>query len=256
MILYDRAGYDRSERRAGTITAQAAATELNDLMKAIHVRPPYILMGHSYGGIIARAFLDILPKDSVTGFFSADAGTELMYQIYPQIPHPALSAVAEDIALEDLIDFRRQSKLTDEEYQHVLDAAERTRPAAQEQDNPGSSSTLAQRRQIEHQALTPWPLVIVRCNIAADFQLLFDADVKKGQGTCEQKTEAQSFIERFDVFDNQVRASQLRLSNCNKYVSISEYGHYHIFLGPEGYIKDFQWLLVQQASISANKQPN
>lgn len=56
--IYDRPGLGSSPPRAkhGTVTAGQHADELWALLQAAGERGPYIVVGHSYGGLIARAF--------------------------------------------------------------------------------------------------------------------------------------------------------------------------------------------------------
>jgi pimeloyl-ACP methyl ester carboxylesterase len=54
--VYDRAGFGWSE--AGTMprTAGRIADELHQLLRAGDVQPPYVLVGHSFGGLVMRLF--------------------------------------------------------------------------------------------------------------------------------------------------------------------------------------------------------
>jgi pimeloyl-ACP methyl ester carboxylesterase len=53
---YDRAGYGWSDRVGGSRTARVAATDLRALLQAAGVRPPYVLVAHSFGTYVARVF--------------------------------------------------------------------------------------------------------------------------------------------------------------------------------------------------------
>jgi alpha-beta hydrolase superfamily lysophospholipase len=57
VIVYDRAGLGWSQAPAlGRRTHDDMARELHDVLAAAKIAPPYLLAGHSFGGIIARRF--------------------------------------------------------------------------------------------------------------------------------------------------------------------------------------------------------
>jgi pimeloyl-ACP methyl ester carboxylesterase len=56
VVAYDRRGLGRSALDNQPQTLRRAATSLHMLLAAIDAPPPYVLVGHSYGGVIIRAF--------------------------------------------------------------------------------------------------------------------------------------------------------------------------------------------------------
>jgi len=56
VIRYDRAGLAWSEPVSGPRTAQHLAEELRALLEETRITGPYVLVGHSFGGYIARMF--------------------------------------------------------------------------------------------------------------------------------------------------------------------------------------------------------
>jgi pimeloyl-ACP methyl ester carboxylesterase len=83
---YDRAGYGWSESGPRPRTAARAADELSTLLLRGGVDPPYVLVGHSFGGELARIFAHRRPRDT--------AGLVLVATGHPDIAarDPALSA--------------------------------------------------------------------------------------------------------------------------------------------------------------------
>lgn len=55
-LAYSRPGYGRSTLVDTPRDAPTAASELHELLQALGKAPPYILVGHSYGGLIVQAF--------------------------------------------------------------------------------------------------------------------------------------------------------------------------------------------------------
>lgn len=61
-FTYDRSGYGMSPGNAMPATALAYARNLHALLKKADVKPPYILVGHSAGGLYMQMFARLYPK--------------------------------------------------------------------------------------------------------------------------------------------------------------------------------------------------
>src|SRR5206468_1586863 len=72
VVSYDRAGLGWSDRSEGPIDAATGADELHAVLRAAGIGPPYILAGHSYGGLVVRMFADRYRAD-VAGMVLVDA---------------------------------------------------------------------------------------------------------------------------------------------------------------------------------------
>jgi pimeloyl-ACP methyl ester carboxylesterase len=72
VCAYDRAGYGWSEPGPEPRDAQRIATELQTLLDVVGVEPPYVLVGHSLGGIYARVYNAHYPGE-VVGMVLVDA---------------------------------------------------------------------------------------------------------------------------------------------------------------------------------------
>ena len=60
---YDRAGFGWSDAGPLPRTADRIADELHELLRAAAVPPPYVLVGHSYGGLVMRFYASRHPND-------------------------------------------------------------------------------------------------------------------------------------------------------------------------------------------------
>ena len=69
---YDRAGYGWSDPGPEPRDAQQIASELHALLDVVGIEPPYVLVGHSLGGIYARVFNAQYPGE-VIGMALIDA---------------------------------------------------------------------------------------------------------------------------------------------------------------------------------------
>jgi pimeloyl-ACP methyl ester carboxylesterase len=62
--VYDRAGFGWSEAGPLPRSAGRAAGELHELLQRARVSPPYVLVGHSFGGLVARIFAARHPTET------------------------------------------------------------------------------------------------------------------------------------------------------------------------------------------------
>jgi len=72
---YDRAGYGLSESGPQPRTARQIAVELHTLLHNADISGPYVLVGHSIGGLYIRMFTELYP-DEVAGLVFVDSSSE------------------------------------------------------------------------------------------------------------------------------------------------------------------------------------
>ena len=77
---YDRAGYGWSERGPEPRHADRIALELGRLLLHANVSPPYLLVGHSFGGLAVRLFAARDERRAVAGIVLVDATHEHQFQ--------------------------------------------------------------------------------------------------------------------------------------------------------------------------------
>src|SRR4051812_11989969 len=68
---YDRAGFGWSDAGPLPPTAGRIAAELHELLTAAGIEPPYVLVGHSFGGLTIRAYASSHPAN-VAGLVFVD----------------------------------------------------------------------------------------------------------------------------------------------------------------------------------------
>jgi pimeloyl-ACP methyl ester carboxylesterase len=71
VLSYDRAGFGWSPAGQGTGTAREAAGDLNRMLEQSGEAGPYVLVGHSFGGLIVRIFQQLFPQ-TVAGLVLVD----------------------------------------------------------------------------------------------------------------------------------------------------------------------------------------
>jgi len=87
VCTYDRAGDGLSDARPASVrplTGATQAKELHTMLAVIHIGPPYVLVGHSYGGMISREFAALYPGQ-VAGMVLVDASSEPEVAVYDRL---------------------------------------------------------------------------------------------------------------------------------------------------------------------------
>ncbi|MFZ6819024.1 alpha/beta fold hydrolase [Undibacterium sp. Ji22W] len=77
VFAYNRPGYGKSDKTNAPRDGQTIVAELHQMLQQRHLKPPYILVGHSMGGLYVQLFAKTYP-DEVQGIVLVDA-------LYPKI---------------------------------------------------------------------------------------------------------------------------------------------------------------------------
>ncbi len=96
-VSYDRAGLGQSDPGPKPRSAKQIATELHAALEKSGVKPPYVLVGHSFGGIYVRVFADMYPKE-VAGMVLIDPSQESFNDWLSKTQPDRLKAAESDIA--------------------------------------------------------------------------------------------------------------------------------------------------------------
>lgn len=78
VLSYDRAGFGWSSQPMNDPTCESYVDDLRLLLQALQLKPPYLLVGHSFGGMIMRMFASRYPDD-VIGIVLVDAAHECRF---------------------------------------------------------------------------------------------------------------------------------------------------------------------------------
>ena len=90
---YDRAGLMWSDNRSATADLLGSiATDLHKTLEIANIQPPYILVGHSYGGSYITKYTELYP-DSVSGLVFIDSTHPEQMALVKNISVPLLTAI-------------------------------------------------------------------------------------------------------------------------------------------------------------------
>ena len=105
VCTYDRAGLGWSERSPKSRTARNIVAELHSLLANAGIEGPYVLVGHSIGGLYARLYDHQYPAE-VVGLVLVDASHEEQNLRFPEVHRQA-----EDDFLQQIVSGARLAKL-------------------------------------------------------------------------------------------------------------------------------------------------
>ena len=92
VVTYDRAGLGSSERDNQRPTPRHVANRLRRLLEQLGAKPPYVLVGYSWGGNLARYFAGYHPDD-VAGLVFVDPGPIVAQSLAERVaPFDAIGA--------------------------------------------------------------------------------------------------------------------------------------------------------------------
>jgi pimeloyl-ACP methyl ester carboxylesterase len=112
VYCYDRAGYGHSKplhRSALPLTARKRCEDLTKLLEVAGVEPPWIIVGHSYGGVLVREFLLIHGKEKVVGMVVVDSAVTRT-----KLPDSWPELLGGE-SYEDVVGLKKNRMLSDEE---------------------------------------------------------------------------------------------------------------------------------------------
>ncbi|KAK8032169.1 alpha/beta hydrolase- variant 2 [Apiospora arundinis] len=228
---YDRAGYGR-----------ALAGELLDVLASAGVHPPYVLVAHSFGAMVAREAVALLGPDDVAGLVLVDGNQEKTHKVLRE-PLEPLSSVAgpKMLALLDESGLLAGGEhYTANELQRLASDAEReskintsSTEAAQLEE---SSESLARKEQLETMALGMQPVTVIRGGTKRDYQRVIAA-IQRSELDTEGRQVLEmihAFVEKeLDRVDDDLQREQMRLSANSRFVRAMESGHAVIATEPQ-----------------------
>jgi pimeloyl-ACP methyl ester carboxylesterase len=92
VCAYDRAGYGRSDPGPAPRDGAAVARDLDAALRAAKIDGPFVMVGHSAGGLYVRLFSDLRPHD-VVGMVLVDPSVEHQDQRFAAVFGPGQGGI-------------------------------------------------------------------------------------------------------------------------------------------------------------------
>ena len=96
VVFYDRAGRGSSPPAHGPRSALDMVQDLNELLRMAGIPAPYLLVGHSFGGLIARLYADRYPKE-VRGLVLSESMHEDQFDVFGPLFPPESPSDSDDL---------------------------------------------------------------------------------------------------------------------------------------------------------------
>ena len=247
VLQYERSGYGASDASLLKPTAMNIAYELDLLLKYANIDPPFVIVAHSWGGIISREFL-ALRTDDIHGMIFVDANQERTLEVLDW-RKLAMSDVLAGVNANEATGLLQSHHLTSEEwaiYQNEENSEKHQKQATLEfAEYPHTFSPLATKRQLCRSLplLGSRPLCVIKGDSKSDFEKLLRAGLAHGNGN---EASIAAFRETLDSWDEKDQSLQLEtqtLSSVSKYVEIRGSGHNVHLTSPHAIVDGVRWVL-------------
>jgi pimeloyl-ACP methyl ester carboxylesterase len=228
VCTYDRAGLGWSERSPKSRTAQTVVQELHSLLTNAGIEGPYVLVGHSIGGLYVRLYAHRYP-DEVVGMVLVDASHEEQLLRYPEAYRQAvvenLQRFSSACRLPKLLNSIGLLAMSPEDYpdEYLPPLPEATKEVLKSvilsdtryfktvaEEYTSVEESAAQVRAAQIGSLGDIPLVVLTRGLPADPDLLGLSDEEAEQG---------------EVVWDELQAELAALSSNGRQVIAEESGH-------------------------------
>jgi len=215
VYLYERAGYQGSDSSTQPPTAANIAADLHALLRAAGIQPPFLLVGHSYGGVITNQVLANYTNE-VFGMVIVDSSP--VVDRFPAVWTRLLGGAE----YEDVVGLRANLGIPEHDYKNIkLQSDVNEAPggiADQELEHQAPANQYLWDSIRGKQLLGDKRLAVVFCDESHDFRKIHRYGVEHGYGTAEEQEIVQSHLVEMSERDEQAQRELLALSSNARFV--------------------------------------
>ncbi|KAE9371776.1 alpha/beta-hydrolase, partial [Stipitochalara longipes BDJ] len=217
VFSYDRAGYGGSKPLSASSrppTTKKRCEELTALLQAAGVEPPWVLVGHSYGGVLVREFLLMHGKEKVVGMCIVDSAATRT-----KLPD-SWPGLLGDERYGVVVGLEAKRVLTDEEWDAVKRDGEGGDVAVAEEEKVMFECTREINEWVKEggELLGDGRLSVVFCDESVDFAKVLRRAEERGIGSEEAREELRVRLEDMSAIDEQGQREHLILSSKSRFV--------------------------------------
>ena len=255
VLDYERAGYGLSEGSPDPPNAVNIARELGALLHATGIEPPYVTVGHSWGGVLTMEFMSTR-ADDVAGMVFVDAGVPHYWDHLPMAwREPSMAAVSGDLDFVSVTGMKGNTALSPQEWAAMLaeeSSEKHERQAAEENEEfEGTYAALAKKGLLEKSppVLGDRPVCVVRGHTNRDFEKMYRAGVAAGNGSEEERKGYREVLKTWAEKDIGLQKEFFKMSTKGHFVQAPESSGHNIQLTDPQCIADgVRWTLEHLAT--------
>lgn len=214
--------------------------ELLKLLEVADIPPPYVLVGHSYGGVLVREFLRVNGND-VVGMVVVDSA-----RVRTPLPS-GLDGLLGDFSYQGIVGLDENCVLSDEEYARVKQDEVKNSAMAgiEERFMEESTARVNDAMSVDFQALGDGLLSVIFANESVDFRKIYDFAVVHGLGTDEARNALAERLEDMGQIDEAGQRAHLGLSSQSRFVYAEGKATTHNlqYVAPEVIAMEVFWVL-------------
>ncbi|OBT84843.1 hypothetical protein VE02_07298 [Pseudogymnoascus sp. 03VT05] len=252
---YDRSGFGNSELSPLAPTAENIALELSYFLEKAPITNPLIIVAHSWAGVLVREFV------ALTGSGPHIAGLVLVDANHETTVGPLKKWIAALKPLNEGIDpyvargMEAEKQLTQEEWEAFVgdEASEKFQLQAAKEDaayEPSFDTLKKKALEKKQPLLGGKPVFVIGGKRGWDGVRVYEAGVKRGNGTEEERRYLRETIEVIDEENDALIREHLRLSTRGEIVFARESGHFVQVTQPDVVVDGVKWVLDELKTSS------
>lgn len=246
VYTYERSGYGRSrlpgkEHESTNLpTVPNRAEELTRLLDVAKIHPPWVLVGHSYGGNLVREVLTRHGSGKVKGLVIFDSGAERS-----PLP-PNWTTLLGNATYQEVVGLEKNRVLSDAEWELVNGDDRKNGETAELEGNIQKEGVDELNKRIAgKQLLRDGRLSVIFGNEAEDFRKILEWGVKEGNGTEEARAALSKRLEDMSEVDEASEKAHLTLSTNSRFIRAEGKAMTHNLqmIAPELIAREVRWVL-------------
>jgi pimeloyl-ACP methyl ester carboxylesterase len=214
---------------------------LTKVLEVVGVEPPWVIVGHSYGGVLVREFLLMHGKEKVVGMVIVDSAVTRT-----KLPDSWPELLGEE-SYEDVVGLKKNRVLSDEEWAAVRADGEGSEEAVAEEEKEMSESTRPINERIgqEGTVLGDGRLAVVFCDESVDFGTVYEHGIVNGNGSPEAREALRTRLEDMSEIDEKGQRAHLKMSSRSRFVKTEGSARTHNvhLVKPEIVAQEVKWVL-------------